>query len=225
LKGEVQKSLAAGCTAHLVKPIRKAQLLQAIIHCTENLAPNDAPPVDAKDAKLEEKLVLEVSAELEALMPTFFANRRRDVEKIVNALARGDFDRIRAIGHGVKGAGGTYGSTVISQLGARIEQAAIDQKVEEIDADVRALDDYCFCKAEETEHAGADRRRSGGHPGIVRPGDQVAGASGHGLRGWGERVENLREDTASAGSARLGIGKRRDERPPTLPKDSSRPAR
>jgi HPt (histidine-containing phosphotransfer) domain-containing protein len=142
LKGEVQKSLAAGCTAHLVKPIRKTQLLQAIIHCTENQAPNDAPPVDAKDANSEEKLVLEVSAELEALMPTFFANRRRDVEKIVKALARGDFDRIRAIGHGVKGAGGTYGSTVISQLGARIEQAAIDQKVEEIDADVRALADY-----------------------------------------------------------------------------------
>ena len=139
LKGEVQKSLAAGCTAHLVKPIRKAQLLQAIIHCTENRESNGTPPLDVKP---EEKFVLEVSAELEALMPTFFANRRRDVEKIAKALARGDFDRIRAIGHGVKGAGGTYGSAVISRLGARIEQAAIEQNADEINADVRALADY-----------------------------------------------------------------------------------
>ncbi len=75
-------------------------------------------------------------------MPKFFANRRRDAGEILDALAKGNFDRIRAVGHGVKGAGGTYGSTVISRLGARIEQAAVEQKPEAIDADVRALLDY-----------------------------------------------------------------------------------
>ena len=138
LKGEVQKSLAAGCTAHLVKPIRKAQLLQAI---TQYATGRDqaAAPVEAN---AEEKFVLEISAELEALMPKFLANRRRDAGEILNALAKADFGRIRTIGHGVKGAGGTYGSTVISQLGARIEQAAIEQRADAIDADVKALIDY-----------------------------------------------------------------------------------
>jgi PAS domain S-box-containing protein len=139
LKGEVQKSLAAGCTAHLVKPIRKAHLLQAIAQYAGNRDPNGAPPPEP--AALE-KFVLEVSAELEALMPKFFANRRRDAGEILDALAKSDFERIRAIGHGVKGAGGTYGSTVISDLGARIEQAAIRQQADVIDADVRSLIDY-----------------------------------------------------------------------------------
>jgi PAS domain S-box-containing protein len=139
LKGEVQKSLAAGCTAHLVKPIRKAQLLQAIAQYAGDRNPDDASPAEPA---AEEKFVLKVSAELEALMPKFFANRRRDAGEILDALARKDFDRIRAIGHGVKGAGGTYGSIVISDLGARIEQAAIQQKADAIDADVRSLIDY-----------------------------------------------------------------------------------
>jgi PAS domain S-box-containing protein len=139
LKGEVQKSLAAGCTAHLVKPLRKAQLLHALVEYTDSRQVNEAAQ---SDTAADEKPVLEVSAELEALMPKFFANRRRDAEKIAEALTRGDFDQIRAIGHGVKGAGGTYGSAVISQLGARIEQAAIERRAEAIETDVKALMDY-----------------------------------------------------------------------------------
>jgi HPt (histidine-containing phosphotransfer) domain-containing protein len=75
-------------------------------------------------------------------MPKFLANRRRDAGEILDALAKGDLGKVRTIGHGVKGAGGTYGSTVISQLGARIEQAAIEQRTETVEADVRALIDY-----------------------------------------------------------------------------------
>jgi HPt (histidine-containing phosphotransfer) domain-containing protein len=87
-------------------------------------------------------LVLEVSAELEELMPKFLANRRRDVEQIIAELANGDFERIRALGHGIKGAGGTYGSAVISRLGEHIEQAAVERNAGAIEADVTALNDY-----------------------------------------------------------------------------------
>ncbi len=139
LKGEVQKSLAAGCTAHLVKPIRKAQLLQAILQYTEDRPANGVVPSDSTP---EARFILEVSAELEELMPKFLANRRRDVEELVVELAKGDFERIRQLGHGIKGAGGTYGSSVISQVGERIELAAIDQSVDGIDAEIRALRDY-----------------------------------------------------------------------------------
>jgi CheY-like chemotaxis protein len=37
MKEEVQKSLDAGCTAHLVKPIRKATLLAAIAKYTQGV--------------------------------------------------------------------------------------------------------------------------------------------------------------------------------------------
>jgi PAS domain S-box-containing protein len=139
LKGEVQKSLAAGCTAHLVKPIRKAQLLQAIIQYTEGRPANGVP---LSDSNPEGRFVLEVSAELEELMPKFLANRRRDVEQIIAELSKGNFEGIRTIGHGIKGAGGTYGSTVISRLGEHIEQAAIERNADAIEADIKALSDY-----------------------------------------------------------------------------------
>jgi signal transduction histidine kinase/CheY-like chemotaxis protein/HPt (histidine-containing phosphotransfer) domain-containing protein len=139
LKGEVQKSLTAGCTAHLVKPIRKAQLLQAIMQHTEARPATDAPPSKSSP---DDRLVLEVSAELEELMPKFLANRRRDAEQIITELAKGDFERVRALGHGIKGAGGTYGSAVISRLGEHIEQAAAERNAGAIEADVTALNDY-----------------------------------------------------------------------------------
>ncbi|MEX5217014.1 MAG: PAS domain S-box protein [Nitrospira sp.] len=139
LKGEVQKSLTAGCTAHLVKPIRKAQLLQAIMQHTEGRPATNAPPSKSGP---DDRLVLEVSAELEELMPKFLANRRRDAEQIVAELTKGDFERIRALGHGIKGAGGTYGSAVISRLGEHIEQAAAERNAGAIEADVTALNDY-----------------------------------------------------------------------------------
>jgi hypothetical protein len=46
------------------------------------------------------------------------------------------------LGHGIKGAGGTYGSAVISRLGEHIEQAAVERNAGAIEADVTALNDY-----------------------------------------------------------------------------------
>jgi CheY-like chemotaxis protein/HPt (histidine-containing phosphotransfer) domain-containing protein len=138
LKGEVQKSLAAGCTAHLVKPIRKAQLLQAIMQYGESRRPTTLPAAPAHD----DKLMLQVSAELEDLMPRFLANRRHDVERLIAALAMKNFEQIKTLGHGIKGAGGTYGLAAISELGAHIEEAATAERVEEIAGQVQALSAY-----------------------------------------------------------------------------------
>jgi HPt (histidine-containing phosphotransfer) domain-containing protein len=73
---------------------------------------------------MPDKLVVKVDREIAGLVPRFLANRSVDVEKIRAALARSDFEAIRATGHGLKGVGTGYGFPDISRLGAAIEEAA-----------------------------------------------------------------------------------------------------
>jgi HPt (histidine-containing phosphotransfer) domain-containing protein len=42
----------------------------------------------------------------------------------VDALDRSDFETVESLGHGMKGAGGSYGFQAITDIGAALEQAA-----------------------------------------------------------------------------------------------------
>jgi len=73
-----------------------------------------------------------VDHDLEELVPDFFANRHNDIQKIVAALDRNDFDAIRSIGHTLKGVGGGYGFDDITEFGREIEGAAKAQNGDDI---------------------------------------------------------------------------------------------
>jgi len=120
LQSEVQRSLEAGCTAHLTKPIRKARLLEAMQLYFQTSDPVAPPSSDASS----ESVVLQVSGEFESLMPGFLGHRRQELVQLADAFDRGDFETIREIGHGLKGAGGTYGLEAISAYGRALETAA-----------------------------------------------------------------------------------------------------
>jgi PAS domain S-box-containing protein len=119
---EVGKSRAAGCTAHLTKPIRQATLLRAIEEHTTG--------------------VVRVRACLAALVPGFLDNRRTDLEAIASALARADYENVRVLGHNMKGSGAGYGFTRITELGASLEEAARRCESEEIRARAAELSRY-----------------------------------------------------------------------------------
>lgn len=65
-----------------------------------------------------------VAAELRDLIPRFLANRRLEVEQLRGAIARGDREAARRIGHGLRGVGGGYGFDEISRIGGEIERSA-----------------------------------------------------------------------------------------------------
>ena len=117
LQGEVQRSLEAGCTAHLTKPIRKARLMETIQLYYQTAV---SPPPDASSAPV----VLQISGEFEPLMPGFLEHRRHDLLQLAEAVGREDYAQVREIGHGLKGAGGTYGLDAISAYGRALEAAA-----------------------------------------------------------------------------------------------------
>jgi two-component system sensor histidine kinase/response regulator len=122
LPEEVRKSLDAGCTAHLTKPLRKATLLRAIEEHTTG--------------------VVRVDADLAELVPGFLENRRTDLDAIASALARADYENVRILGHNMKGSGAGYGFNRITELGASLEQAAGRCESEEIRARAAELSRY-----------------------------------------------------------------------------------
>ena len=120
LTEEVQKSLAAGCTAHITKPIRKHALIDAI----ETIAgKRDLGPSTVAEES-PETIQVRVDASLRELVPWFVEKRRKEVDVILESLERFDFDFIRSLGHNMKGSGAGYGLPVVTQLGAAIEEAA-----------------------------------------------------------------------------------------------------
>jgi PAS domain S-box-containing protein len=120
LKGDREKCMAAGCTAFLTKPIKQEVLLQAIKDRFE-VAP--APPKEEHGRK--DAIFVRADPKVADLVPGFLHNRRQDVITMLGALDRGDFEIVRSLGHGMKGAGGSYGFQAITDMGDALEQAAV----------------------------------------------------------------------------------------------------
>jgi signal transduction histidine kinase/DNA-binding NarL/FixJ family response regulator len=128
----VNRSLEAGFTAHLTKPIRRATLLEAL----NKFAP--ARPAGAGSPRIH----VAVAASLEDLVPNYLDKRRKDLPKFTEALAAGDFESLRRLGHNLKGSGGSYGFQALTEIGAAIEASARDHNGPGIQAKVEELARY-----------------------------------------------------------------------------------
>ncbi len=130
-KEEEQESLSAGCDAHLIKPIRKAELLEAIRKYTQESSP---PPV--------ERIRIKPPDGIEEAIPLFLESTGEDLVALSHALSTDDFVKLRFIGHDLKGSGGGYGFDEISVIGNHIEEAAKRTDRGEIVKQIAALTDY-----------------------------------------------------------------------------------
>ncbi len=72
----------------------------------------------------EQTAVVYVDEELADLIPEFLENRRRDVETIMRLVQEGKHEDLTRLGHTMKGVGGSYGFTEISEIGRGIEEAS-----------------------------------------------------------------------------------------------------
>jgi CheY-like chemotaxis protein len=114
LNGAAAASLAAGCDAHLTKPLERHELIEAITKFANQ-------PVTRAESLPD--MIL-------ARRPAFLANRQLDLEKMRTALAAQDFTVIQKIAHNCKGIGRGYGFPPISEIGASLDKAARAQDAE-----------------------------------------------------------------------------------------------
>lgn len=101
-----ERSRAAGCTAHLGKPIDGRALRETIAKWT-----SARPPVA-------------VEADLRHLLPRFLEDMTEGCRSIEGALQRNDLEEVRFVSHRIVGAGGMFGFHEMSEMGSALEAAA-----------------------------------------------------------------------------------------------------
>jgi PAS domain S-box-containing protein len=124
LEAETAKAAEAGCTSLVTKPIKFAELMQAIDKYTGGCCLVVDPHIEPK---------------LRVLIPGYIESRRRDLETVRAALEASDYETIRDLGHKMSGTGGAYGLPRITEIGLLLEKAAREQNPETIRAQTDEL--------------------------------------------------------------------------------------
>lgn len=101
------------------------------------VSPDQAGPVGALPA-----LTVSIEKDLEALVQRFLARKREDLDSARIALAAGDYETIRRIGHDLKGAGEGFGFPELSAFGAALERAAIVRNERALGEQLAAVEQF-----------------------------------------------------------------------------------
>ena len=89
-----------------------------------------------------DQLTVEISRDLEAIVPIFLDNRKKDVQTLQNALSTQDLRTVQTLGHRMKGDGGGFGFDRITEIGAAMERAAILEDRSTIEQYISQLEDF-----------------------------------------------------------------------------------
>ncbi len=87
-------------------------------------------------------IVVEVTKELEDIVPGYLERLKGTVTQLQQLVGAGSLDEVKKLGHNLKGSGGGYGFARISELGAAIEQAAKDGNTQAASAAIGELKDF-----------------------------------------------------------------------------------
>ena len=91
---------------------------------------------------MSEPITVVVAKDLEDLVPTFMANRTKELALLRTALDAGDFAQLRQLGHRMKGVGNSYGFEKVSVLGKQVEDGAKTEDRAGLDARIAEYADY-----------------------------------------------------------------------------------
>jgi HPt (histidine-containing phosphotransfer) domain-containing protein len=74
---------------------------------------------------MRQPITITCNKDLEPLVPRYLARRREEIARLRASLEARDFGALRIVGHSLKGSGGGFGFWGLSDIGARIEKAAM----------------------------------------------------------------------------------------------------
>ena len=131
-KEALTQSIAAGCNAHLTKPISKVTLVAAIRRHALPCNQQPAHPTAASSAA-------PIEQSISALAPRYLRNVEKELKALRLAEAAEDYTTIQRIGHNLHGTGKSFGFPYITEVGTTIELAARDHAIDQIRT---AIDDF-----------------------------------------------------------------------------------
>lgn len=99
-------------------------------------------PVPYNVPMAEDTYTVTVAKDLEDLVPTFLANRAKELHALRAALVGRDMAQLRHLGHRMKGVGNSYGFAKVSELGKRIEDGAIANDTSALEACLAEYSEY-----------------------------------------------------------------------------------
>jgi len=138
---ESERTRAAGCDAHLSKPIRKQHLLQAINDFTAPVTPV-TPPQRSQEVVATPPIVVHVESDILDLVPGYLDNRRADLVALRQHLNRRALEPLRVIAHGIAGSGGAYGFPDLTRIGRALQAAATAGDIGKIQRNLDELEVY-----------------------------------------------------------------------------------
>lgn len=92
-----------------------------------------------------EKIIIHANPEIAGLIPGYLENRRKSIVLMKEALEKGDYESIEYLGHSMRGSGGGYGFSAISEIGRSLETAARFSNADDIRKQIDALESYVKC--------------------------------------------------------------------------------
>ncbi|TIH12395.1 response regulator [Marinifilum sp. JC120] len=125
-----EESLAAGCDDFIAKPVKKKELLQIILRHTSgsDLSERKETLSDEPDfMKFESPMapeVIQIDADMEDLVPEFLEELDEAMDDMSMALEKADYEDLRRLAHGYKGAAANCGMNELSAKFKELEDYA-----------------------------------------------------------------------------------------------------
>ncbi len=150
--GDSDRCIQAGCSHYLSKPVDRTRLIEVLRQCrpTADRALT-SPPSDASTIGLPISVDSGTGApsavgdvpELAELVSGFVSGLQQKTADMASSLAHGDFGTLRRLAHQLKGAGGSYGYSSLSDVASRLESAAKAEDHEMANLALSNLRDLC----------------------------------------------------------------------------------
>lgn len=113
------RCLQSGFNDFLVKPVRRAAILEALAKYLSPGAEASAPP----SAPVQEDVIAPDKERLRKILPIFCKSCEEALAEAEQALEAGNLEQVRMQGHRIKGSARSYGFQELGQAGAAMEDA------------------------------------------------------------------------------------------------------
>jgi signal transduction histidine kinase/CheY-like chemotaxis protein len=149
MSGDSEHCLAAGCDAHLAKPINRKQLIDTVAQYTlSKTRPADASPtspIRAVSPRRGDGILSKFAddPQLAGILPGFVERLPSQLDALCKALEEERLEDIQQLAHRLTGTGGSYGYPTLSEVTKSLELAARARDMDQAAAALAEVKEVC----------------------------------------------------------------------------------